>query len=75
MDHEGYPKSIGSHFQSGAQDPSMTCGGGIADFNNKGYYFWRGCPVYDKNFKSYLFSLEGKGSEANFLLKETRDSL
>jgi isopenicillin-N N-acyltransferase-like protein len=59
MDHEGYPKSICSHFQSGAQDPSMTCGGAVADFTDNYYSFWRGCPVYDQNFLEHNFNLEG----------------
>ncbi|RLA64147.1 MAG: hypothetical protein DRQ88_11420 [Epsilonproteobacteria bacterium] len=59
MDHDGYPKSICSHFQSGAQDPSMTCGGAVADFNDKYFSFWRGCPVYDQNFLEHNFKLEG----------------
>jgi len=58
-DHDGYPKSICSHFQSGAFDPSMTCGGAVADFNDKNYIFWRGCPVYDQNFLEHNFKLEG----------------
>lgn len=57
-DHEGYPKSICSHFESGVQDPSMTCGGAVADYSNHKYNFWRGCPVYDKNFVEYEFILE-----------------
>jgi isopenicillin-N N-acyltransferase-like protein len=68
MDHEGYPKSICSHFQSGAQDPSMTCGGGIADFKNKNYYFWRGCPVHDSDFKSYSFVHKTDEQEGHFEL-------
>jgi len=59
MDHEGYPKSICSHYQSGATDPSMTCGGAVADFNDKYYSFWRGCPVYDQNFLEHNFTVEG----------------
>ncbi len=57
-DHEGYPKSICSHFESGAQDPSMTCGGAVANFTDNQYTFWRGCPVYDKNFVEYEFILK-----------------
>ena len=45
--HEGFPKSICSHFQSGAQDPSMTCGGFAVDLKNRQGVFWRGCPEYD----------------------------
>jgi len=66
MDHDGYPKSICSHFQSGAQDPSMTCGGAVADFYDKYFSFWRGCPVYDQNFLEHNFNLEdGSFSKVN----------
>ncbi|MEE2743739.1 MAG: C45 family autoproteolytic acyltransferase/hydrolase, partial [Bdellovibrionota bacterium] len=75
MDHEGHPKSICCHFQSGAQDPSMTCGGGIADFKNKDYFFWRGCPVHDSNFKSYSFIHEPDEYEGTFKLTETKTTL
>ena len=57
-DHEGYPKSICSHYESGLQDPSMTCGGAVADYSAAKYSFWRGCPVYDKNYVEYEFILE-----------------
>jgi isopenicillin-N N-acyltransferase-like protein len=57
-DHEGYPKSICSHFESGAQDPSMTCGGAVADYSENKYTLWRGCPEHDKNFMEYEFILE-----------------
>tara|TARA_B100000029_G_scaffold469751_1_gene507915 strand:- start:75 stop:1202 length:1128 start_codon:yes stop_codon:yes gene_type:complete len=75
MDHEEHPKSICCHYQSGAQDPSMTCGGGIADFKNKDYFFWRGCPVYDSNFKSYSFIHEADDDEGTFKLTETKTTL
>ncbi len=45
--HDGYPKSICSHYQSGVQDPSLTCGGFGVDFQNRSGIFWRGCPTYD----------------------------
>ena len=48
--HEGYPKSICSHYQSGAADPSTTCGGGVYNFKTKNFYLWRGCKEYDDNF-------------------------
>lgn len=50
-DHEEHPKSICSHFASGAQDPSMTCGGGVYDHKTKKIFFWRGCKVYDENYE------------------------
>ena len=41
--HKGYPKSICSHSMSSDTDPSMTCGGGLYDFNEKRFQVWRGC--------------------------------
>lgn len=61
-DHENYPKSICSHFQSGKQDPSMTCGGGVGDFKTMDFVFWRGCPEYDDNFVKYHYQLNPTGS-------------
>lgn len=61
-DHEGFPKSICSHFESGTQDPSFTCGGGVAEIaaGNR-VNFWRGCQEHDKNFVEHEFILkEGK---------------
>ena len=57
-DHDGYPKSICSHFESGAQDPSFTCGGGVANINKGDVYFWRGCPHNDDNFVDHTFKIE-----------------
>ena len=57
-DHDGYPKSICSHYQVASIDPSQTCGGGIGDFNRDLYIYWRGCPEYDKNYQRYSFKLE-----------------
>ena len=54
-DHEEYPKSICSHFETSAQDPSYTCGGGIMDFNSGELVMWRGCPVHDDNFKEFTY--------------------
>ncbi|MCO4793435.1 MAG: hypothetical protein KC493_06980 [Bacteriovoracaceae bacterium] len=57
-DHENYPKSICSHFESGAQDPSFTCGGGIAEITNGNRtHFWRGCEEHDDNYVGYDFEL------------------
>lgn len=56
--HDNYPKSICSHYESNAQDPSTTCGGGLYDFKEQSLYFWRGCPEYDNNFRSYNFTIE-----------------
>ena len=57
-DHQGYPKSICGHFESGKRDPSFTCGGGMVDFQEDRIHFWRGCPQYDKNYRSYDFKLK-----------------
>ncbi len=55
--HEGYPKSICSHFESNTQDPSSTCGGALGSFKQNIFRFWRGCPEHDKNFIAYNFKL------------------
>lgn len=65
QDHEGHPMSICSHFENGAQDPSMTCGGGVINQKSGHSTFWRGCPVYDKNYRSYQFNLEGSSFKKN----------
>ena len=53
MSHDGYPKSICSHFNSGLQDPSMTCGGFAADLQKGRGLLWRGCPQYDAGHSRY----------------------
>jgi len=58
-DHDEFPKSICSHFENGAQDPSFTCGGGACDLKNGRYIFWRGCPAHDDDYKEYEFVLDG----------------
>lgn len=58
-DHDKFPKSICSHFENGAQDPSFTCGGGVSDLKNGHHVFWRGCPTHDKDYKEYEFTLDG----------------
>ena len=57
QDHENYPKSICSHFQSGLQDPATTCGGGACDFTKKRFLFWRGCPKDKDYMKEISFTL------------------
>ncbi len=52
-DHEEFPKSICSHFENGAQDPSFTCGGGVADLKKNVAVFWRGCPLHDHDYVEY----------------------
>jgi isopenicillin-N N-acyltransferase-like protein len=54
-DHENYPKSICSNFQTDSQDPSITCGGAIGDLNTGRVQMWRGDELYDKNFVLHDF--------------------
>lgn len=54
-DHENYPRSICSHFQSGSQDPSMTCGGALAELKTGRMLFWRGCPEKDDNYREHRY--------------------
>lgn len=49
--HDNYPKSICGHFQSGAQDPSITCGGGVFNHKTKKFHLWRGCIHEDSNYR------------------------
>ena len=57
-DHEGYPKSICSNFQTNAQDPSITCGGAIGDLKTGKVQMWRGDEVHDDNFVKHDIQLE-----------------
>lgn len=58
-DHDEFPKSICSHFENGAQDPSFTCGGGVSDLKRGRHIFWRGCPTHDQDFREYEFVKDG----------------
>lgn len=58
QDHTGYPKSVCGHFQSGAQDPSTTCGGGVYNHNTGKFKLWRGCPTEDENYSERELSLK-----------------
>ncbi|RPJ73715.1 MAG: hypothetical protein EHM20_11800 [Alphaproteobacteria bacterium] len=58
-DHDEFPKSICSHYESGAQDPSFTCGGGVSDLKRGQHIFWRGCPAHDTDYIEHEFSLVG----------------
>lgn len=58
-DHEEFPKSICSHFENGAQDPSFTCAGGVSDLKRGHHIFWRGCPTHDQDYREYEFILDG----------------
>ena len=54
-DHENYPKSICSNWQSTAQDPSITCGGAIGELSSGRVQMWRGDQVHDDNFVMHDF--------------------
>ncbi len=56
-DHENYPKSICSNWQSDMQDPSVTCGGALGDLNSGRVQMWRGDALYDDNFVMHDFQL------------------
>ena len=56
-DHENYPKSICSNFQSDAQDPSVTCGGAVGELKTGKVKMWRGDELYDDNFVCHGFDL------------------
>jgi isopenicillin-N N-acyltransferase like protein len=55
--HEGYPKSICSHYESDSQDPASTCGGGLFETQTGAIKFWRGCSTYDENYKVFDYKL------------------
>ncbi len=55
--HDEFPKSICSHFENGAQDPSFTCGGGVSNLSTSEHIFWRGCPTHDQDYKEYKFEI------------------
>ena len=57
-DHENYPRSICSNFQSDSQDPSVTCGGAIGNLQTGQVKMWRGDELYDDNFVRHQFQLE-----------------
>lgn len=56
-DHENYPKSICSNFQTDAQDPSITCGGAVGQLDSGQVVMWRGDKLYDDNFVEHEFDL------------------
>ena len=56
-DHENYPKSICSNFQTDSQDPSITCGGAVGELNTGKVVMWRGDQMYDDNFVRHDFNL------------------
>jgi isopenicillin-N N-acyltransferase-like protein len=56
-DHEGYPRSICSNYQTNSQDPSITCGGAVGDLNTGTIRMWRGDKLHDANFIEHHFQL------------------
>ncbi|MEO1497343.1 MAG: C45 family peptidase [Planctomycetota bacterium] len=56
-DHENYPQSICSNHQTSAQDPSVTCGGGVGDLDTGRVTMWRGDELHDDNFVRHDFRL------------------
>lgn len=56
--HEGFPKSICSHYETGAQDPSFTCGAGALDYGSNDIIFWRGCAEHSNNYIEHKYKIE-----------------
>lgn len=56
-DHEGYPRSICSNFQTTSVDPSITCGGAIGDLGTGLVRMWRGDKLHDTHFMEHRFEL------------------
>ncbi len=56
-DHEGYPRSICSNFQTNSIDPSITCGGAVGDLGSGKIRMWRGDKLHDANFVERRFEL------------------
>ena len=56
-DHDNYPRSICCHYESGAQDPSFTCGGGAADLKEGRCILWKGCREERADYGEYHFVL------------------
>ena len=59
-DHEGYPKSICSNFQTNSQDPSITCGGAVGNLSDGKVIMWRGDKLYDDNYVEHSFDMSGE---------------
>lgn len=63
-DHEGYPRSICSNYQTNSQDPSVTCGGAVGDLVRGRIRMWRGDPLHDADHVVREFQCEtGSGDE------------
>ena len=60
-DHDNYPRSICGHYESGAQDPSFTCGGGVADLTTGRCTLWKGCREDKTDYGEYSFVLSESG--------------
>ena len=63
-DHENYPKSICSNYQANSQDPSITCGGAVANLRTGQVRMWRGDPLHDDHFVIHDFQLAAKPHSA-----------
>ena len=59
--HDNYPRSICCHYESGAQDPSFTCGGGVADLTRGRWVLWKGCREEKEDYGEYTFILGDSG--------------
>ena len=65
-DHDNYPRSICCHYESGAQDPSFTCGGGVADLKEGYCILWKGCREEKADYREHHFVLnKGKFAKMN----------
>ena len=60
-DHENYPKSICSNFQTDSQDPSITCGGAVGELKSGIVKMWRGDEKFDNNFVCHDLDLGEPG--------------
>jgi len=59
-DHEGYPLSICSNFQTTSIDPSITCGGAVGDLGTGEIRMWRGDQLHNANFVEHRFVLSNE---------------
>ncbi len=57
QNHDSYPKSLCSHFQSNATDPSTTCGGAVFNHRDKEFFLWRCCPKDEQMYISRKLKL------------------
>lgn len=57
--HKNFPRSVCSHVETGANDPSFTCGGFACDLKSGKQIFWKGCKEYDLNFSEIILTNNG----------------